>query len=669
MHNTQRLIIDMLLSKMIKLCLNALLIVCSPVLAFDKSSKRTRGEKTPDEASCLFQANFTRGTLVLDSPGSYRLCEDITFDPNPPKGDLSPAECFDPLDFGEVYNENGFGLGFFAAIAIAADNVDIFLDGYRLEQSKGHALMQRFYANIELNTSPFIAGAGPAQFVGEGDKFRSPSNIRILGPGTIGRASHHGIHGNNNKNVVISGLTFEDFEVAAVSLNNVDNLEISNNHVKRNRQDVPVSGIFSAARFIRPYGAVLRDIGFAMSLRGETVSAKQLYDALVGAINNVYSDVINGNGYIDADAHPDEYELFNNPFKVVDGPCYVFLVHGIGPAVGGQGFAFDSDPERCSSNVVIEKNDIHNMKCWNKEIPAAVVNGVVQNDARGAVLQWVDTVDGKGLALHDDGTYKGNVVADMQIMVAKAIHEKVLTDSDLLQTGVNTLDPSIVAWAESSNATFEPKYRCNGDSMHHVAKGIIVIRVEDTEGFAIEKNRIHDIKSLSVGRFTNCTDFHAGQSPENPDECQVGNVRVISIAATRGYTSNKDCTVSNNQIETVESRSANVVIGIDIQGETKSVDINGNKINLTKKSSDKKRSSSSDEKFFALDKYIGLRVRSNVDGSSVHINKNNKIVQGIANLAPERRLRNKSFRGSPHGEIEWSNGGCPFAKNRGSSNK
>jgi len=101
-------------------------------------------------------------------------------------------------------------------------------------------------------------------------------------------------------------------------------------------------------------------------------------------------------------------------------------------------------------------------------IAAAVVNGVVQNDARGAVLQWVDTVSGKGLALNHDGTYKGNVVSDMQIMVAKTIHENFLTNSDLLQTGVTTIDPSVVAWAESSNATFEPKYRCNGDSMHHV---------------------------------------------------------------------------------------------------------------------------------------------------------------------------------------------------------
>lgn len=150
-----------------------------------------------------------------------------------------------------MYDENSFGLGFFAAIAIATDNVDIYLDGYTLEQSKGHALMQRFYANIELNNSPFIANVGPARFVGEGDTFRAASNVRILGPGTLGRSSHHGIHGNNNANIEISNVTFRDFEVAAVSINNVDGLQITNNKVKGNRKDVPVTGMFSAAKFIR----------------------------------------------------------------------------------------------------------------------------------------------------------------------------------------------------------------------------------------------------------------------------------------------------------------------------------------------------------------------------------------------------------------------------------
>ena len=71
---------------------------------------------------------------------------------------------------------------------------------------------------------------------------------------------------------------------------------------------------------------------------------------------------------------------------------YAFLVHGIGPAVGGQGFSIDPDPDRCSSQIIIKNNHVHNMKveysqssmfsmiitiflthsaeqCWTKEIP------------------------------------------------------------------------------------------------------------------------------------------------------------------------------------------------------------------------------------------------------------------------------------------------------------
>ena len=60
-----------------------------------------------------------------------------------------------------------------------------------------------------------------------------------------------GIHGNENSNVQVSAVDFTEFEVAAVSLNNVDTLEISNCNIIQNRQDVPVVGLYSAARFIR----------------------------------------------------------------------------------------------------------------------------------------------------------------------------------------------------------------------------------------------------------------------------------------------------------------------------------------------------------------------------------------------------------------------------------
>ena len=60
-----------------------------------------------------------------------------------------------------------------------------------------------------------------------------------------------GIHGNENTNVLIQDVELRDFEVAAVALNNVDSLEISGCNVVKNRDDVPVVGMFSAARFIR----------------------------------------------------------------------------------------------------------------------------------------------------------------------------------------------------------------------------------------------------------------------------------------------------------------------------------------------------------------------------------------------------------------------------------
>lgn len=129
-----------------------------------------------------------------------------------------------------------------------------------------------------------------------------------------------GIHGNDNSNVLIKDVTFTDFEVAAVSLNNVDSLTIENCEILQNRHDVPVVGMFSAARFIKPYGKKLKDAKFSMNLRGEKVTAAEAYDNLINAMNIVYNDVVNGNGRIDSSKHGLEYKLFGNIFQTVDGP-------------------------------------------------------------------------------------------------------------------------------------------------------------------------------------------------------------------------------------------------------------------------------------------------------------------------------------------------------------
>jgi hypothetical protein len=164
---------------------------------------------------------------------------------NPPKlsydGRVDAASAFEPEFTNENshYDPNQYSMGFFAAIAITTSNVTLYLNGFTIEQSAKHALLQRFFAVIELASSPFIHGAGPAQFTSQSNDFSSASNIKILGPGTIGRSSHHGIHGNENDQVMINGVTFIDFEVAAVSINNANVLTIKNCDIVRNRQDVP----------------------------------------------------------------------------------------------------------------------------------------------------------------------------------------------------------------------------------------------------------------------------------------------------------------------------------------------------------------------------------------------------------------------------------------------
>jgi len=132
------------------------------------------------------------------------------------------ANAFNPMAVeGDVYYSNAFTLGYFSAICVEADDVTLLLNGYTIEQGPGHALLQRFFAIIYLASAPFIPAVGPLDFVGP-NEFVSAKNFGVFGPGKLGLSSHHGIHGNNNENITVCGVTFEDFEVAAVSLNNVD---------------------------------------------------------------------------------------------------------------------------------------------------------------------------------------------------------------------------------------------------------------------------------------------------------------------------------------------------------------------------------------------------------------------------------------------------------------
>jgi len=151
------------------------------------------------------------------------------------------------------------------------------------------------------------------------------------------------------------------------SLHDSTGLTIKNSYIPHNRQGVPVSGIFNSGHQILPYLKKLKELDppYEMQLGGVQMSSVDVYDALCTSIANVYHDVML-TGFIDEKRHPMEHKLFHNPNKSVDGPCYAFLVHGLGPAVEGQGFELSSNSTIISSNIKISDNNINSIKCWTK---------------------------------------------------------------------------------------------------------------------------------------------------------------------------------------------------------------------------------------------------------------------------------------------------------------
>ncbi len=458
----------------------------------------------------LTNADFEQGTYIIDTPGLYELGEDISFNPHPVgspgDGGIGTLDAYDagrpfPSQFG-VYDPSAFGIGFFAAIAVAADDVTIDLKGYTIEQSAEHALHQRFFAVIETADRPFVPNQGPHDF---GASITAANRLTITN-GTIGRSSHHGIHGNNNVGVTISNIDFVDYEVAAIHLNKVTKLNVKN-CTGMNREDVPVLGTFSNARFISAYVDCLVDTASATTLTvgGVALSATDIQTALRDSINNVYEDVItDGLGIIDESEHPDEFALFHNREGVVDGNAYGFAINGFGVAVNG--FPESSAVE--SKNIKFKNVHVLSQKAWvNEVIALSNGSGGAANDPIGAVLSVRNVHPDTGApvtmsTVSDDAsaTYTGNVVANAQALVAKA---ELAGDfaSCFLDVSRQSITQEIIDWIENEDTLADllagpTDEICNGDTMFHVQKGVIGFKLDGGNKVKLSKTSVSNLDNL-----------------------------------------------------------------------------------------------------------------------------------------------------------------------------
>ena len=394
--------------------------------------------------------------------------------------------------------------------------------------------------------------------------------------GTIGRSSHHGIHGNANRDVTIRDVDFIDYEVGAVALNGVDGLTVR--HVTAtNRKDVPVLGTFSSAQFIKAYVDHLVRVGSTTTLTvdGDVLDAATIRADLRAAIDDTHADLIadphvaGGRTLIDPTDHPDAYALFHNDDGVVDGNSYSFLVNPIGVAV--HGFPTAPDPDDAARDVHFDDVHVVDQVAAIREVPALDVGGGAAVDPVGAVFQTRNRHPDTGelITIADDDRFTGNVVANAQALVAKAAAGGEF-DGTHLSTERLSITPDVLAWVEGA-ATFDDAglgYLCNGDSMFHVNKGAIAFRMDGARDVRLVHTSVTGLTNLGDGGSTICGDYRAGTSHPAATLPGYGGsaTRAYSFAGSRGVR------VVQPQMRDVRA-VAGPAVGLDLLTDTADVSV------------------------------------------------------------------------------------------------
>lgn len=449
------------------------------------------------ESHSIYKLNntmFANGTYRITRPGTYILEEDICFNPNRYDNHLPR-----PDQDKKYPKSQGFVLGFFAAITIETSNVILDLNGYTIKLNDLFNLRQRFCALIELASSPFIPKQGPGNF----GKVINSANNTIIRNGTLGKVSHHGIHGNGCKNILIENIQFKDFEVAAIAINGGHNITVNNCQVLNANSNITVLSTYSHARFDLPFLKKINNKSKEeLFLRRHygIISLKQLERDIENEVMLFEKAVEYGWKTINS--------IFFNKSGLYDGNVYGIVFNSLGVVIGDFKKMRNEDTQG-NVNIVIKNVSIENIVSNSTEI-ISIKNienskdGVYGKSAlvgpAGDVFDILTNTD-------DEGYYKGTIIGDLQM--ALAYHgtdkeDKGTTNIPMdicekwLNEKVNIM--TIVCQDETKIADYSFKYCINRekDSMAHSMKGNIGLFISQGKDVLIDNVYIYNVSNKSI---------------------------------------------------------------------------------------------------------------------------------------------------------------------------
>ena len=406
-------------------------------------------KNTPYVIVDLYQSDFERGTVRITKPGIYVLQSDIEFIPNF-ENDYQPNR--DDISSGRYPVPGPYQLGFFAAITIESDDVILDLNGYTIRQSKEHFIQQRFYANIELGSSPFVMDQGPSS--GITGTYKAPTKVSIIN-GTLGLSSHHGIHGNLMNECVLYNLHITDFQVAGIALNGGSNNILCDIHVesttgvKDDSFGVPINFQYSQGRFIRPFLQSLKKSipDATLTIENNEVTINTIIEELNDALDDSFYHALNGENYNITD-------VFKNNTRVSDGNVYGIIFNVKGVAVHGFLNERDTnDPTIGNEDNYIKNINIHDIHSNPVETRVIIKYENVNDHELGYNNNGVikgpvgDVFDINYVTNKDNGLYIPNVLANAQLILGKY---KVLDVDDELRLGTTTFRQEIIDWVEQN---------------------------------------------------------------------------------------------------------------------------------------------------------------------------------------------------------------------------
>lgn len=454
------------------------------------------------------QKDFAQGTYRITKPGHYILNEDIEFNP------LHQFPLKTQSDLYPTGKHGAYHLGFFAAITIETSDVVLDLNGYSITHSKRHSLLQRFFSIIELANSPFIPKEGPHKFT---DAIKSASHCLIMN-GSLLNSSHHGIHGNLNKDIVMHDLDIHDFEVAGIALNGVNNAVICNSSMIGKNHDIHVLSSFSQARFSARALENLNDVD------------NDAYRNADRELQKAYGEILNGKP---------QTTFFKNETGQYDGNMYGIVLHVAGVVIND--FLKERKPDHVNDNITIFNVTIDDIETHPVEIPSLPLSIQPKSNVGSAyggkqmVGVFGDVFDIE-TNMDSERKYKPNVLSELQLYLA---------DKHPGHGSVN-IEQYIIDWSKNSVSLSEDqKFLPTGDSMGHIMKGNIGLFISGGKNIRLDTINIDNVRTngFSVGTsslFTEEEKYFQGASSygilmtaTNDNEVFMKNVTIQEVSSSQ----------------------------------------------------------------------------------------------------------------------------------------